>query len=123
MKLYCLLSLLLSLTNIVLSMDEAEYPITIEHKQTNRDSITLHLKLSPAMQNLRFLTLSLEEQELLNLEIPQKTNQNVVCILNSQQTCIHLSFVSPKPIDCCRSRIKHPSGSRFARITIPRIKE
>jgi len=119
MKLYCLLSLLLNLTNIALSMDEAEYPITIRHKQTNRTSLTLHLDLGSTMQDLNLSTLSIEEQKHHGLYIPRTTNKNIVCLTRDQETYMHIQFLSPKQVDCSKAIIRHQQRSRFAHVIVP----
>jgi len=124
MKLYVLLSLLLNLTNIALSMDEpdndTEAPISINSKQTNQDNFILYLQIGSEMQNILFTILPIDEQRRLNLDIPQKTTKNIICIANNAQpTYIHLLFSSPKPIDCSQASIRQKQGSEFARVIIP----
>jgi len=124
---YFIVALLLYFTNIALSMDDNdnnnECPFRIQNIQINHNNLTLHLKLAPEIQNLRFLTLSIDEQELLDIEIPKKTDQTMLCILNSRRQYWHIFFSSPKPVDCTRTTIRHTKGSQFARITVPRIKK
>jgi|GEM_PF-650227 len=125
MKLYFILSLLLSITNSALSMDEhdddAEAPISMTSKQSNQANFILHLQIDPEIQYVLFSILPIDEQRRLNLDMPKKTNKNIICLANNaaQHPYIYLLFSSPKPIDCSQATIKQMQGSPFARIIIP----
>lgn len=127
MKLYFILSLLLSLTNIALSMNEAdndnEYPLTINRKQTNPTCLTLHLDLGSEIKDLVFSILSIEQQRELDWDIPQIKNKNIICIGGNDEKYLHITFSSPKTVDCSRAIIRHKQGSEFAHVIIPYKKE